>query len=210
MGISKIGANGNILYLLFSHWGKRKSLTDFFFDKILAEGKLKQKEIKMKRGFTLIELLVVVLIIGILSAVALPQYTKSVTKARFAEAFTNLKTIAEAVKVCELENGVKVKGGTDTTCANFNDLSVSIGSTAVNGTTSETKEFLYQAGAGTADESGTIKAVASNKKLDVCLCIHEDGHFSGYVGGGCGESEPSYDILKILNVAEDSTNCGCC
>lgn len=81
-------------------------------------------------GFTLIELLVVVLIIGILSAVALPQYNKVVEKVRAREAVDALRTLATAEEAYYLATGehtlvlndldisLPCKTRTDSTCSN--------------------------------------------------------------------------------------------
>lgn len=72
----------------------------------------------MKQGFTLVELLVVVIIIGILAAMAMPHYEKSVWQSRNTQLKTAARTIADAQKMHYMKTG-RIP-------TSFNSLSVSI------------------------------------------------------------------------------------
>ncbi|MBO5911416.1 MAG: prepilin-type N-terminal cleavage/methylation domain-containing protein [Elusimicrobiaceae bacterium] len=90
---------------------------------------------KHKQAFTLIELLVVVLIIGILAAVAVPQYQRAAEKARAATIFPLLKSIGQAEESYYLANG--------SYATLFNELSVEI---PFQGTTKWSAKHVYSNG----------------------------------------------------------------
>ena len=151
------------------------------------------------KGFTLIELLVVVLIIGILAAVAFPQYQKAVVKSRFAEAFTNLKTLSQAYQACQLSKG---KAG---------DCRIYQGELDVD--VPENNNFFYE----TMLIDGVV---AQYKKEDVCLCLYNSGKLVVDQTGEsyCLSKTASMDYAKLLNLPdkaeldedEEGADCTCC
>ena len=79
------------------------------------------KNNRCKKGFTLIELLVVVLIIGILAAIALPQYQKAVWKSRAAELISMARTLNTAQQAYLMANG-SLAGNVDLLDISFDSL----------------------------------------------------------------------------------------
>ena len=87
-------------------------------------------------GFTLIELLVVVLIIGILAAIALPQYQKAVAKTRMAEGLTVLKSLRVSLETYYMMHGdypPMISGGLSELSANLDISFQQNSSTSVSG-----------------------------------------------------------------------------
>ena len=61
---------------------------------------------RAQQGFSLIELMIVVAIVGVLSAVAIPQYQNYVLRAKWSVNLSQIEPLKLAISECLLENGM--------------------------------------------------------------------------------------------------------
>ena len=69
---------------------------------------------KVQQGFTLIELMIVVAIIGILAAIAIPQYQNYITRAKWADVVTSVGSLKVSIAECVQNNNNVIAATCDT------------------------------------------------------------------------------------------------
>ena len=119
---------------------------------------------KNVKGFTLLELLVVIVIIGILAAIALPQYRKAVGKAELAQVISATKAVQNAQERYYLVNGKYA--------TSFNSLDIELKSNITCGLSSGQYSMCYGKHyaiahyyANSSSSKNSMNCYAKNKNL---------------------------------------------
>ncbi len=129
-----------------------------------------------QKGFTLIELLVVVLIIGILAAVAVPQYQKAVEKSRASEALIIGNKLKQAQQLRHLQTGEWDGDNKDVL-----DIDISGGEWNEDGNRYYTNNFMYTI------ENGDMVSIFRKQNCEPDSCDEQDYEY----------------ILRLISNTED-------
>lgn len=152
----------------------------------------------MQKGFTLIELMIVVAIIGILAAVALPQYQTYVAKSQAARVMSETGSLKSAVETCILEGKTNVA---DTEATANNDTSYCVGSATASSLLKITTATAGTTNAATFGASTT--GVSSSPRVG--LLIATDVVTGAAILGELGNSAANVLAGKQLAWVRDAT-----
>ncbi|WP_151800795.1 pilin [Acinetobacter junii] len=116
----------------------------------------------MQKGFTLIELMIVVAIIGILAAIAIPQYQNYVTRAKYQDGAASLESVKTATALCIQENG-----GNPEACDTDAEIGTTMPTAAANGAITIARGTFTP---GTNGTGGTaVFTMTGNATLKSCV-----------------------------------------
>ncbi len=145
---------------------------------------------KDDEGFTLIELLVVIIIIGILSAIALPSFLNQANKAKQSEAKTYVGSMNRAQQAYYLENN------TFADQSNFGNLGLGIATS--------TQNYVYQIQpASSGSSSNSYSAVTNQGRLK-----NQAAPLKAYIGGVSVATQSATSEATTIAVLCEAKNAG--
>ena len=150
---------------------------------------------KKEKGFTLIELLVVIIIIGLLTAIALPSFLNQSNKAKLSEAKNNVRSASEAQKSFYVEETTFIDNGNIATLqtqklipdniggdgADPNSLWLEALGVAVDGT--RTANYFFRQTLGDDGGNLSINAIPATKTMTGADDSNASAAHKAYIGG---------------------------
>jgi type IV pilus assembly protein PilA len=142
---------------------------------------------KLQRGFTLVELMIVVAIIGILAAIAIPNFTKFQARAKQSEAKANLKGIYTAKHAAY--------GETDTfKCASAGG---GTGDGFCGWSTNVRTRYVYRAG-GDVNSAALVFGLFVQTTIDEDVCVADNDAVP------MGETERTFTATAVGQIDSDA------